>query len=231
MRADVIAIVPAAGSGERFGHDINKAFFEILGKPVLIWALEVFQRSSLISEIIPVFSTVDMERGLEMIEKYSLSKVKKIAPGGEERQFSVLNALNLIDNSSSIVLIHDAARPVIDEALIKRCLDMLGKNDGVVCGVPPKDTIKETEGGIVKRTLNRKYITSVQTPQVFRFKTLSNAFSKIKGEKIEFTDDAAVVEHSGGSIVVAEGSYRNIKITTPDDAIIAESFIKELEDK
>lgn len=229
MTQNVVAIVPAAGTGSRFGADINKAFFEIMDKPIIIWVLEHFQHSTLINEMIPVFSHQDMENGLQLIEEYSLSKVKKIAPGGKERQESVYNALKLVDNTSSTILIHDGVRPVIDDDLIKRCLELLDTCDGVVSGVMVKDTIKEVEGEVVKQTIDRKKLISVQTPQVFRLKTLLRAFEKTKNKKSRFTDDAAVVEYTGGTIVVAEGSYRNIKITTPDDAIIAETFLKAAE--
>jgi 2-C-methyl-D-erythritol 4-phosphate cytidylyltransferase len=230
MKQNVIAIVPAAGSGKRFGHDINKAFFDILDKPIIVWVLEKFQNSLYINEIIPVFSDLDMERGLELIESFSLSKVKKIAPGGEERQHSVYNALKLVDKKTSTILIHDGVRPVIDDELIKRCLNALDKYDGVVSGIPVKDTVKEVRSNMIEHTLDRKRLIAVQTPQVFKYKTLISAFNEIKDRDLRFTDDASVIEFVGGQIAVAEGSYRNIKVTTPDDAIIAEAFLKSTEE-
>ncbi len=229
MKQNVIAIVPAAGSGKRFGHDINKAFFDILDKPIIVWVLEKFQNSPYINEIIPAFSEIDMERGLEVIESFSLSKVKKIAPGGKERQHSVYNALKLVDSKTSTILIHDGVRPVIDDELIKRCLNALDKYDGVVSGVPLKDTVKEIKSNLIEHTLDRKKLIAVQTPQVFKYKTLISAFNEIQDRDLRFTDDASVIEFVGGEITVAEGSYRNIKVTTPDDAIIAEAYLKSTE--
>ncbi|GBD99407.1 2-C-methyl-D-erythritol 4-phosphate cytidylyltransferase [bacterium BMS3Abin07] len=231
MKENVIAIVPAAGSGKRFSSKTNKAFHNILGKPVIAWVLEVFQECRLINEIIPVFSEEDMERGLELIENRAFSKVKKIAPGGNERQDSVYHALKLIEDVSSTVLIHDGARPAIDFDIIRRCLDALDKFDGVVSGVPVKDTIKEVRKGVVRKTLDRNKLIAVQTPQAFRFKTLMQAYENIKGKGICFTDDAAVVEFSGGMVTFVDGSFSNIKVTTPDDAEIVEIFLKSFRGK
>lgn len=229
MKQNVVAIVPAAGVGSRFGGDINKAFFEISNKPLLIWVMEKFQQSHRIHEIIPVINHNDMGRCLQLIEEYALSKIRKIAPGGKERQESVYNALQLVDDKSSIILIHDGVRPVIDTDLIERCLSALDKYDGVVAGVPVKDTIKEVKGDVVHQTLDRKRLISVQTPQVFKCGTLFQSYENIKDKELQFTDDAAIIEHSGGKVIVAEGSYRNIKVTTPDDAIVAGALLKHAE--
>lgn len=226
MKQDVVAIVPAAGVGTRFGTEMSKAFYTILNKPIIIWVLEKLQQSPRIDEIIPVVNQKDMERCLRLFEQYPQSKVKKIAPGGRERQESVYNALRLVDNEESTILIHDGVRPVIDNDLIERCLSALEKGDGVIAGVMVKDTIKEVNGDIVKQTFDRNKLISVQTPQVFRYKTLLWSFEKINATQLNFTDDAAVVEYTGGKIVIAEGSYRNIKVTTPDDAIVVEAFLK-----
>jgi len=226
MKQKVIAIIPAAGAGRRFGHRMNKAFYEILGKPILIWVLGCFQDSRVISEIIPVLSETDMEKGLALIEEYGISKVKKIAPGGRERQDSVYHALKLVADRSATVIIHDGVRPLINDELIRRAVEALGKHDGAVCAVKVKDTIKETEGDRVTRTLERKNLVAVQTPQVFRARTLTAAYEKIKESGMNFTDDAAVVEYAGGKIVTVDGAYTNIKVTTPEDALVAEVFLK-----
>jgi 2-C-methyl-D-erythritol 4-phosphate cytidylyltransferase len=226
MKQNVVAIVPAAGAGKRFGADINKAFFPILGKPIIIWVLEKFQRSSLVSEVIPAFSEDDMERGLRLIEEYSLEKIKKIAPGGQERQDSVFNALKLVGNKNSIMVIHDGVRPLFEDSILEKCLKTLKDSDGVITVVPVKDTIKEAKDGVAVKTLPRENLVSVQTPQVFKYETLLKAYEAIRTREFLFTDDAAVVEASGGRISIVEGSYRNIKVTTPDDAFIVEAFLK-----
>ena len=236
----VVAIVPAAGLGKRFGPGTNKSFQTLRGKPIIVWSLEKLEAAVEIIEIIPVLKMEDMEQGLEVLEKYGISKVKRIAPGGKERQDSVYNGLKLIEDKNYVVLIHDGVRPLIEKELIERMIKELqsvtppvsgGREavtrgfDGVVPGVPLKDTIKEAEDGIVKKTLKRDALWAVQTPQVFFYKNMLAAYEKAMKEGFYFTDDAALVERYGGKIKVVMGSYRNIKITTPEDLAIAEFLL------
>ena len=150
----VIAIVPAAGMGKRFGPGTKKPFQDLSGKPLIVWSLEALESVHEIEEIIPVLMKEDMEYGQRVFEDYRLRKVKKIAPGGKERQDSVYNGLRLIDDKKSIVLIHDGVRPLIEKELIEKAVMELQTShetsvkegegfDGVVLGVPVKDTIKE----------------------------------------------------------------------------------------
>jgi 2-C-methyl-D-erythritol 4-phosphate cytidylyltransferase len=236
----VVAIVPAAGLGKRFGPGTNKSFQTLGGKPIVVWSLEKLEAAVEVIEIIPVLKMEDMEEGLEVLEKYGISKVKRIAPGGKERQDSVYNGLKLIEDKNYIVLIHDGVRPLIEKELIEKTIKELqfattpvsrGSEavpkgfDGVVLGVPLKDTIKEAEDGIVKKTLKRDALWAVQTPQVFFYKNILAAYEKAMKEGVYFTDDAALVERYGGKIKVVMGSYRNIKITTPEDLAIAEFLL------
>lgn len=227
MKEKVIAIVPAAGLGKRFGHGTNKPFQPLMDKPLVVWVLEAFEAVDEISEVIQVLKETDMEQGVEIIERYGLSKVKKIAPGGRERQDSVSHGLKLIDDRSSIVLIHDGVRPLIEKSLIEESIRQLKDFDGVVTGVQPKDTIKETEDGIIKRTLKRDSLWSIQTPQVFRYSILSTAYEKAMKDGFYSTDDSAIVEKYGGRVKVIMGSYTNIKITTPEDLDIAELLLRK----
>ncbi len=237
----IVAIVPAAGLGKRFGPGTNKPFQNLGGKPLIIWSLETLQSINEIQEIIPVLKVEDMEYGQKIFEEHGLSKIKKIAPGGKERQDSVYNGLELIDNKNCIVLIHDGVRPLIEKDLIENTIKELlnppthtlvkGGNvgfkgfDGIIFGVPVKDTIKEAEDVIIKKTLKRSSLWAIQTPQIFPYKKLYNAYNKAKKEGYFSTDDAALVERYGGKIKVVMGSYRNIKITTPEDLEIAEFLI------
>lgn len=227
MSGKVIAVIPAAGSGRRFGAEINKAFVEILGKPLIAWALESFEACGRISEVIPVIGEPDMERARQLFDSSGFEKVRRIAKGGRERQDSVQNALRLVGDRHQRVLIHDAVRPLVDEALIERCIDSLTDCDGVVPGVPLKDTVKEVQDGVTVRTLDRSRLVAVQTPQVFVLGTVLGAYESLSAAgDFLFTDDAAAVEAAGGRIRVVEGNYKNIKITSPEDALIAEAFLR-----
>jgi 2-C-methyl-D-erythritol 4-phosphate cytidylyltransferase len=224
----VVVIVPAAGRGERFSPDANKPFAELLGKPLLCWALEALEASGMVAEIIPVLKEEDMEKGTRMVEEFSISRVNRIARGGKKRQDSVLNALRLVEDSSQVVLVHDGARPMLDAMLIKRTLDGLSGYDGAVAAVLPKDTIKEAnEDGVVANTPRRHLLRAVQTPQAFPFDTIMDAYLRADKDGFIGTDDSALVERQGGRINLVEGSYENIKITTPEDLEIAELLLRK----
>jgi len=233
MSHKVIAIVPSAGLGRRFGSDANKPFQILGGKPLVVWALETLESVDAIEEIIPVLRKEDVERGIEVFRSYNISKTKRVAAGGKERQDSVYNGLKLIGDKNCIVLIHDGVRPFIEKDLIEKVIKELLKGgkgglksfDGVVFGVPVKDTIKEAESGIIKSTIRRDSLWAIQTPQVFPYKKISAAYKKSIKEGFYSTDDAALMERYGGKIKVIMGSYSNIKITTPDDLIFAEYLI------
>jgi 2-C-methyl-D-erythritol 4-phosphate cytidylyltransferase len=234
LKKKVYAVVPSAGVGKRFGIGKNKPFFELGGKPLMVWCLEVLQSMSEIAEIIPVVKEDDLIATGEVIEKYGIGKVRRIVPGGPERQDSVYNGLKAIDDDKSLVLIHDGGRPFADRNIFLNAIKLIGTCDGVIAAVRVKDTIKETvaapdgsgEAPVVKQTLNRDLLYAVQTPQVFSYKTIRDAHEKARKEKYYGTDDAALVERCGGRIVISEGSYRNIKITTPEDIFIAEALLK-----
>lgn len=240
----VIAIVPAAGFGRRFGSGINKPFRSLCGKPLVIWSLETLEAVINVKDIIPVLKTEDVEYGKKIFKEYGISKVKMIAPGGNERQDSVYNGLKLIEDKNCIVLIHDGARPLIEKDLIEKAIKELviltseaqggrfkrgnGRSkrcDGVIFGVPLKDTIKKAENGMVTETLKRDTLWAIQTPQIFPYKTIFSAYEKAREEGFYSTDDAALVERYGGKLKVVIGSYKNIKITTPEDIVIAEFLI------
>ena len=243
----VVAIVPAAGLGKRFGPDTNKPFQSLGGKPLIIWSLETLESVHEIEEIIPVLKVEDMEYGQKIFKKYNISKIMRIAPGGKERQDSVYNGLRLIKNTDCLVLIHDGVRPFIEKELIEKAIKEFltpsvspflhsggfteakangveGGIDGVVLGVPVKDTIKEAEDGIIKKTLKRGSLWAIQTPQIFPYDKMIHAYEKAIKEGFYSTDEAALIEKYGGKIMIVIGSYKNIKITTPEDMEIAEIF-------
>ncbi|MGD2079930.1 MAG: 2-C-methyl-D-erythritol 4-phosphate cytidylyltransferase [Nitrospirota bacterium] len=225
MSGRVVAVVPAAGAGVRFGA--SKTFVRLLGRPVLAWTLAALAASEEVSEIIPVLKEEDLEACLALVEEHGIPKVRRVAPGGVERQDSVLSGLRLVEDEDSVVLIHDGVRPLVDAALVANVLKGLEGFDGSVCAVAPKETIKELgQDGTARSTPPRELLVAVQTPQAFGFGTLMEAYRKAGAEGFRSTDDSALVERAGGRVNVVEGSYRNIKITTPEDMLVAELFLK-----
>jgi 2-C-methyl-D-erythritol 4-phosphate cytidylyltransferase len=207
-------------------------------KPLVAWIFEVLETINEIAEIIPVFKKDDMALGCDLLEKFKFSKVKRIAPGGKERQDSVYSGLTLIDKETDVVLIHDGVRPLIEKSIVEESIRQLRGFDGVVVGVPLKDTIKEVrsqvsgvrrkgEEIIVKKTLNRSVLWAIQTPQVFKYSVLMKAYRKAMDERFYSTDDSAIVEKYGGKVKAIMGSYSNIKITTPEDLDIAELLLRK----
>ncbi|NOZ24668.1 MAG: 2-C-methyl-D-erythritol 4-phosphate cytidylyltransferase [Nitrospirae bacterium] len=224
MMKPVVAIVPSAGSGRRFGG--GKTLLNLQGMPVIARTLSALQAVDEIVEIIPVMRSEEMEKALEIVERYGFTKVKKIAPGGRERQESVSHGLALVERKNCIVLVHDGVRPLVTPEMIRKTISALEDLDGVVTAVAVKDTIKEVSDGMVRRTLDRKKLFAVQTPQAFPCSVLVQAYAGVLGSGMYFTDDAALVEHHGGRVKVIEGEYTNIKITTREDLLLAEAFLK-----
>lgn len=226
------AIVLAAGQGKRMGTKVQKQFLEVEGKPVLYYSLEAFETSSIIDEVILVVGNglVDYCQK-EIIDKYHFHKVKKIVIGGRERYESVYLGLKaLMESAPEYVFIHDGARPFVDNDMLTRAYHEVVKTNACVVGMPSKDTIKVVnESGIVVETPDRKYLWQVQTPQVFAYELIKDAYVEfMENETINVTDDAMVLETVKGiPVKLVEGSYENIKITTPEDLFVAEAFLKK----
>lgn len=226
------AIVLAAGQGKRMGTKVQKQFLEVEGKPVLYYSLEAFETSSIIDEVILVVGNglVDYCQK-EIIDKYHFHKVKKIVIGGRERYESVYLGLKaLMESAPEYVFIHDGARPFVDNDMLTRAYHEVIKTNACVVGMPSKDTIKVVnESGIVVETPDRKYLWQVQTPQVFAYELIKDAYVEfMENETINVTDDAMVLETVKGiPVKLVEGSYENIKITTPEDLFVAEAFLKK----
>lgn len=232
MDTKIIAIVPSAGLGKRFDPSRRKTFVSINGVPLLIYTLRRLHSEEPIAEIIPVIRQEDTAQFYQMVNEYHLDKIKRVAPGGPERQDSIYNALKLIEEDgtdiyrNSYVLIHDGVRPYIPEGMINRLMDEIKGADGVIPGVPVKDTIKEIDGGgIVVSTLNRDKVRAVQTPQFFSFSAIKKAYDKAYEDGFYATDDAALVERTGGRVKIISGSPFNIKVTTPEDLKMVEYLL------
>ncbi|TLC99153.1 2-C-methyl-D-erythritol 4-phosphate cytidylyltransferase [Robinsoniella peoriensis] len=225
-----VAVVLCAGRGTRMNSEVQKQYLLIKGKPVVYYSLIAFEKCPFIDEIVLVTGKEEIEYCRhEIIEKYNLKKVKSIVAGGKERYHSVFEGLKAI-GCCDYVYIHDGARPFIDQELLQRACDSVRIHKACVVGMPVKDTIKISgQDGFADHTLDRSKLWMVQTPQVFQYSLVYQAYDKImKYPGIQVTDDAMVVEQMGqAKIKLVEGSYKNIKITTPEDLEIAEIFAKD----
>ena len=221
----ISAIVLAGGRGKRMNYHKSKQFIEIKGKPVLVYTLEKFIYNKSIDEVILVLPEDEVDYcKKEVLQKYSL-KVDRIVIGGKERQDSVFNALEAMEKAS-IVLIHDGARPFISEKIIEEGIKYANIYGAAAPGVTPKDTIKiKNEDNISVDTPDRNTLVAVQTPQCFKYDEIYQCHRKIKEENAIVTDDTSVVERYGHKVYLYEGDYTNIKITTPEDLILAERLI------
>ncbi len=224
----VTALIPAAGMGRRMGRAVAKQFLPLGDKPMLAHTLLAFQRSTDVDEIIPILSEDDMEHCLQdVIEAFHITKVKTLVVGGKERQDSVYNGIGKLAKDAAVVLVHDGVRPFVTAEMIKECVDHARKGECVAVGVPLKDTIKEVDdSGSVRRTLERSRLWAIQTPQAFPAKVLKKAYEECYKKKFNATDDATLAERAGNRVRVLMGSYENIKITTPEDLILAEEILK-----
>ncbi len=221
------AIIVAAGSGTRFGSPVPKQFLEILGKPLLIYTLEKFENCPAIDEIVLVLPAAEIENFQNIIEKFNVKKLSKILSGGETRSASVLNGLNSIDEKEAeIVAVHDGARPLVTVAEIAKTVEK-ARQTGAACLVTAvTDTIKKVTDGKIVDTIDRAKLRRALTPQCFRYEILKRAFAENEiGEVV--TDECFLVEKLGYEIAAVEGSARNIKVTTPEDFVLAESLIRQ----
>ena len=225
------AIIVAAGKGRRMESSVNKVYIDLNGKKAIVRTLEAFQENSFINEIVLVVNEKDIEYcKYEVIDFSVFTKIKKIVHGGVTRQESVQNGLEEISKQSEFVLIHDGARVMISHDIIERSIEGAISFGAVSIGVPVKDTIKVTDkNGFVIKTLERNTLWAVQTPQAFKKDIILEAHKRAKELAIEVTDDAMLVESLGYKLKLIEGSYENIKLTTPEDVIVVRAFIEDRE--
>lgn len=222
------AIVLAAGSGKRMNSQVHKQYLIIQDRPVLYYSLKEFEDSA-VDEIVLVVGKGEEEFcRKEIVDKYGISKVKAIVEGGKERYHSVFEGLKQTSDAD-YVLIHDGARPFVNQDIIRRCMQEVQKYQACVVGMPVKDTIKiADEEGYAKQTPDRKNVWMIQTPQTFSYALIYEAYEEmLKTEDTAITDDAMVLERiKGKKSKLIEGSYRNIKITTPEDLLIANVYLQ-----
>lgn len=228
--ARTIAIVTAGGTGKRMKSSIYKQFIEIRGVPILALALLHFERSPLIDGIIitsPPNALIYTAE--EIVDRFRFKKVLKIVEGGSERQFSVFHALQSVPADTELVLIHDGVRPFLTDEFLHTLIQEGFQNKAVVPVLKPYETIKRIEHDHIRETVNRNDYVLVQTPQVFDFHLIKQAFETVSLEENTFTDDAAILEKSGlAPIHIVKGLKCNIKITQPEDLALAEFYYDQL---
>lgn len=219
------AVLLAAGKGKRFGSAVPKPLFRLGGKPLLFYSLRQLDSCARIQEIILVASAGNMAAMRSFLRRHPFKKVKKLVTGGLRRQDSVRAGLLHTDKRAELVLIHDSARPFVDRKMIVAALRKAQATGAAVAGVAVKATIKRVRSGVAVETLKREELREIQTPQVFRKELLLRAF-KTWG-RVTVTDDASLVEKLGKPVSVVEGSFDNIKITTPEDACFARAILEK----
>lgn len=214
-------VVTAAGSGRRMGG-VNKLLLELDGVPILVRSLQIFERSPDIHGVAVSAPPAEVEAYQQLFATWKLSCVRWVVPGGAERQDSIRNALEQLPaQPGDAVAIHDAARPLVTAELLERLRRELPGCDGVLPMVAVKDTIKLVRDGRVERTLERAQLFAAQTPQVFRYQAILDAHHQAHREGYLGTDDASLIEWLGGEVRMVEGDYSNLKITTPEDLVLA----------
>lgn len=224
------AIVLAAGRGSRMNSSISKQYIELGGFPLIYYALQAFERSR-VDDVVLVAGQDEIDYcHRHIVEKYSLCKVRQIVSGGSERYLSVYQGLRAA-GSPDVVLIHDGARPFVTDRIIEQTIESAVRYGSGIAAVPAKDTIKIADDQqYAVQTPLRDHVWMMQTPQTFLYTDIRAAYEKVIAEKIQnVTDDAMVMEVAfGRSVKLVKGSYRNIKVTTPEDLEIADLFVKKL---
>ena len=219
------AVVVAAGSSSRMGG-VDKIFAPVLDRPLVCFALDQLEAFPPVTEIVLVLDSGSLTQGRELVDARGYRKVTHVCPGGKRRQDSVRSGLDAL-TPCDWVIVHDGARPCLDLPMLERGLAAVQEAGAAVAGVPVKDTIKVvSDQGAVVDTPDRKSLWAAQTPQIFRYDLLRDAHDRCIED---VTDDAMMVESLGHSVKMFLGSYENLKVTTPEDLILAEAFLKQRE--
>ena len=209
------------------GGGKSKQYLQLGGRPVIVNTLALFQQSPLIDEIVLVSPPKEIALTRQLVGEAALTKVIRIIEGGKERQDSIRNGLNSLDYSTEIVVIHDGVRPFLREEHLNATIEAAKESGAALLAVPVKDTVKEVDNGSVGRTVPREKLWLAQTPQVFSYEIIKEAYRYAEEKKVVGTDDSFLVESMGGRVRIVAGSYENIKITTPEDLIFADALLKE----
>lgn len=220
------AVIVAGGKGTRMGAGKNKVLIKMAGREILYYTIAAFEKNKNIDDIIIVTGKDDIDECKRLIEKYNLKKVRRITGGGDTRRRSVMNGL--LQAESDIVLIHDGARALITEDEINNSLMDCVKYGASAAGVKCKDTLKAADGGgFITGTVDRETTYLIQTPQTFRLGEILALHRKAEAEDFDATDDCMIAERYGVRVKISRGSYENIKLTTPEDLILAEEILRK----
>ena len=221
------AVIPASGLGRRLNSDTDKAFAPLAGQPLIAHALAVFQDSPEIEEVVLVVRAEQIGRARELARERGFAKVKAVVPGGEVRQDSVRSGLAEVSPGCDVIAVHDGARPLVTREIIASSIDAARADGAAIAAVPITDTIKSSlDGRFVKSTLDRERLYAVQTPQTFAREVIRSAYERAYADRYFGTDDASLVERLGLPVRIVQGSYENIKVTTPTDIAIAEAIMR-----
>ena len=230
MKATVL--IPAAGTGRRMGGSVRKQYLELSGKPILAHTITLFENHPLVESIYPIVPRDDISYCQQQIlDRYGSSKVHRIVSGGAERQDSVRNGLDALvkdgfDQSKRPIIIHDGARPLFDCKQLSALIEIVRTTGACIIGVPVKDTIKTVENNRITGSPERSRLWQAQTPQGFQYQLIRSAFDRADEDGFTATDDASLLERLGHPVQILEGDYRNIKVTTPEDILIAVALLE-----
>lgn len=226
MKTKAAAIIPAAGSGSRMKTSRPKQFLDLAGKPILIHSVTAFHRNPEVAIIVVVAPADSVKETRQMLETWHLDDKARVIAGGVRRQDSVKAGLDSLDESITTVLVHDGARPLISDELICRCLNEASLHGAAIAAIPVKDTLKKADSEhTIITTFDRKSLWQAQTPQAADIGQLKDAFAK--GNDLDFTDEASLLEHAGYSVKLVTGSETNIKITHPEDLTFAQTLLMQ----
>lgn len=220
-------VIPAAGQGKRMQAGHNKQFLVLEERPLIIHTASVFEQDPWCKEIIVVANASEIYDMEELFGEWGIRKVKQVVVGGNERQNSVHEGLKCLIPEHQVVLVHDGARPFVEQADIHRLVDQAEQTGAAVLGTKMKDTVKRTDGEKVLETIDRSSLWAVQTPQAFQAAVVTEAYDYAAAHQIIGTDDTSLVEYMGRPVKIVEGSYDNIKLTTPEDMVVARAILQK----
>jgi len=225
IHAKVTAIIPAAGQGVRMGA--KKQFLKLDGIPIFVHTLRKFVACPDVDEIFMAAPREDIAAIEDILRTEKLSKEVTVIPGGTRRQDSVENCLEVLFPDTELVAVHDAVRPLVAVPLISAVIAEAARSGAAILGILSVDTVKQVERTRILSTIPRERIVLAQTPQVFRYSILRQAFAKAREDSFHGTDEASLVEHLGGEVTVVPGAVSNIKITTPEDLDLAHFYLEQ----
>ena len=221
----VSVIIAAAGSGVRM-QGINKLLSPLGGMPVIAHSMRTFEEMEEVREIIVSARSEEIPEIEKIAREHSITKLAGCTPGGDTRQQSVINALRQVNRETELIAVHDGARPLAKSSFVRQCIKDASIFGGAILGVPVKDTIKEVQGGLITDTPDRRRLFIAQTPQIFKKKVYFDGVNFAREHELDFTDDCQMAEAVGVRVAVTLSDYTNIKITTPDDLLLAAGLLE-----